>query len=191
MAAGSFLLLLGGLVEGRPARQVGLGASVLGVGMLAVHQSGHWTLLGLAIGAYALVGIGLALGSGGSMLPVLGALAVAGFAAVALAAGTLVTSSGVVHACIPVTCDGVAESACFARVDDVRTRVTHLRPDLRVVSASATSEGGVKVCTATSGPFDPSLPEEGDGVRTATEPVLATQSHTCWLPVGTWRAKHP
>ncbi|MFN8623786.1 MAG: hypothetical protein U0869_23845 [Chloroflexota bacterium] len=196
IVAGSCVLLLGSLVERRPSRRVGVLTGGLAVAFLGAYRTGSWTLLALVIGAFALVAIALALTAGGSRRPILAGVLATGLAAVAIAGGTLAAGPLRWHDGHPVECSDLEESVCYARIDAVTQRVLGVRPDDRVVWASAAGDGPIEVCTeppasvvahATAGDqSDAYGPLTGNGVSVVMGTVGNGFVRECWRPDGPW-----
>ncbi|MFN8623785.1 MAG: hypothetical protein U0869_23840 [Chloroflexota bacterium] len=188
VAAGSAVLLVGSLVERRPPRRVGIVAVLLGAAALGAYRSESWEILGIAIAAFALVGVGLALGQGGSARPIVVGVVAVGFAVLLITAGTLATSRVRLHDGIPLFCSGMPESSCAAQLDALKERVVALRPDARVTDARV-GIGDLEVCTE-SPVYDPALPQQGNGVH-GSGWLHGTTWMACWQPDGSWAMPTP
>jgi hypothetical protein len=144
--AGSVMLGVGSLIEGKPRRWIGALALLLGVAVWVVFPAEDELSLGLIVAGYAAVAAGLARSGGGSMRPIAAGLAVTGIVAGLIVTATLATSSATVHEGSSVQCGSVEAAVCLAAVDAVTAKVRALRPADRIAYAFVDDQGA-SVCT--------------------------------------------
>ncbi len=146
ITAGSVLLGIGSLIEGRPRRWIGVLTLLLGAAIWVVYRTENEVSLGLVVAGFAAVAAGLARAGGGSLRPIVGGIAVTGILAALIVGSTLATSEAKVHDGYSVRCGEVETATCMAAVDALTTKVRAVLPDALIVSAWL-DEGVAKVCT--------------------------------------------
>lgn len=147
LLVGSVLLGVGSLVERQPARWIGGVAIGLAAAVWATFDSGRG-LLGLVIGAYAILAVGLAWSARRSARPIVVGIAGAALLAGVMVSGTLATSTIKVHEGFAVQCAASATDTCLAAVDSVTARIRAFLPEDRIVWGSVNEDGAATVCTA-------------------------------------------